>query len=373
MIRANTVTFNGRLYDSRTGQPLDSHSSLRPHQPSTPQKPRVIDGITRKAASATPSVVRPTAIRTPQASASGAAASLPAHAKAASARSVHQRTTKPKTLMRTSVKKPTASKIHSLNSTLQTESSLHAPTLVPISQHTSVTHPIQVTKSKLISRFHTSEPSPVTKKHSGQLAVRPEPAITDSPVYAPPKTPLSAANQMFETAMHKADSHRQSALPPSKHHKLGVGHKIRNLGALTAASVLIIGFIVIHNTPNFSMKLASNRADVQGSLPAYHLSGFSMQSPAYKKGEIVLNFHSNNRDNRDFSVTQKNATWSSQDLEQQFFQTQDSSYQRFDQNGKTIYIYGDNDATWVKNGVWYTLNGGAQLTTDQVLKFAASF
>lgn len=379
--KANTITFNGHLYDARTGQPLHQRSTSHFRRQDNASKQRTVDGITRRQASTSPTKGRQQTVQSPAASHAKEQIIHPKHAphqKAAHAHAIHQRTTRPNTLMRTTVKKPAASKIHSLNSPLLSNSNLEisAPSSL---EHSAdrIIHAPRVAKSKLISRFNIVEAPAVAKTHASSLTVRPHPE--ESPATAPhlatdpPAARISAATEMFEAAMNKADSHKQKSIPHSHRSKLGISRKARNVGAITAASVLIIGFIVIHNTPNLSMKLASSRADVHGSLPAYRLSGFSMQRPAYTQGEIVLNFHSNNHDNRNFTVVQKSAPGLPYDLEQQFLQQQSVAYQRHEQNGRTIYLYGDNNATWVENSTWYDLRGDAQLTADQVLKFAASF
>ncbi|MGE5309518.1 MAG: hypothetical protein ACM3JF_00380, partial [Sphaerimonospora mesophila] len=48
-----------------------------------------------------------------------------------------------------------------------------------------------------------------------------------------------------------------------------------------------------------------------------------------------------------------------------------TSHTTTDLDGITIYHYGDN-ASWVKNGVLYTLNGNALLSDDQIVKIVQS-
>jgi hypothetical protein len=47
-------------------------------------------------------------------------------------------------------------------------------------------------------------------------------------------------------------------------------------------------------------------------------------------------------------------------------------YQPFEANGRTIYIYDGNKATWVDGGVWFNIDGKANLNSDQLLKIADS-
>jgi hypothetical protein len=44
----------------------------------------------------------------------------------------------------------------------------------------------------------------------------------------------------------------------------------------------------------------------------------------------------------------------------------------FQQKGLTIYMYDGSHATWVNQGVWYTIEGDSLLDTEQLLRIATS-
>jgi len=130
------------------------------------------------------------------------------------------------------------------------------------------------------------------------------------------------------------------------------------------------GFLAYQNLPNIAMRVASTRAGLKANLPKYQPAGFSMAGPIeYEPGEVKLSYKSNS-DNRSFAVTQKNSAWNSEALLENYIAPTKQPYQTFQANGRTIYIYSDNKATWVDGGVWYTIDGKANLNSDQLLRIA---
>ena len=118
--------------------------------------------------------------------------------------------------------------------------------------------------------------------------------------------------------------------------------------------------------------LAATRAGLNASIPTYQPSGFSMAGPIeYEPGVVTLNFKSNS-DERSFAVTQKNSSWNSETLLENFVFATKQPYQTFQANGRTIYIYEGNKATWVDGGVWFNIDGKANLNSDQLLRIADS-
>jgi hypothetical protein len=71
-------------------------------------------------------------------------------------------------------------------------------------------------------------------------------------------------------------------------------------------------------------------------------------------------------------LSQRSSEWNSDALVQNFVATSRRAYQSYQDNGKTIYIYEGNNATWVDGGVWYQIEGNASLNSDQLLRIAKS-
>lgn len=119
------------------------------------------------------------------------------------------------------------------------------------------------------------------------------------------------------------------------------------------------------------MKLADSRSGIAAKLPGYHPTGYALKGAInYAPGQVSYRFQT--RDNRSFSVTQTGSNWSSESLEKGFVATINQPTQRAEAAGRIVYLYGNN-ATWVDGGIWYKLEGDSALSSEQLLKIAASF
>jgi len=342
---------NGKRYDALTGKMLDAPESAKSKavkpavHKDTFQTGKVVDGFTRK---------RPSA-----------------HVS----HSVHKKPEHSKTLMRQSVKKPV----------LASAKPASVKPIQPTHKIIGATTPFRelraehVKKSRLISKFG-SEIARGTSVITAVLPVKPAPG--DSP--APRAMAASAAHHVpsvahpFANAVQNAKSHEQPKIKKvTRRHKaarkLGISTKTLNMTAGLASLVIIAGYIAYQNLPNLSLRVAAARAGVHASLPGYHPAGFALSGPIkYQTGSVVLSYKSNSQDSRNFQVTQSTSDWNSDSLVQNFVATNHRGYQSYQDNGKTIYIYEGNNATWVDGGVWYQIEGNASLNSDQLLRIAKS-
>lgn len=120
------------------------------------------------------------------------------------------------------------------------------------------------------------------------------------------------------------------------------------------------------------MKLAASRSGVNGSLPSYQPAGFSLNGAvAYRPGQITINYKSNS-DDRGFKVNQSASQWDSKTLLDDFVAINRNDYQTIQDKGKTVYIYDNNNATWVDSGIWYRIEGDSSLSSEQLLRIASS-
>jgi hypothetical protein len=118
------------------------------------------------------------------------------------------------------------------------------------------------------------------------------------------------------------------------------------------------------------MRVAAARSGVHISLPGYKPSGFAVGKFTYSPGTVAFDFSSH--DNRAYNVTAKTSNWNSETLLDNFVATNNKDYQTLQAGGRTIYIYGNNNASWVNNGIWYQLTANGSLSTNQVLDLAQS-
>lgn len=307
--------------------------------------------------------------------------------RAAGAHKVHHRRDHADTLMRSAVTKPRSHRPSALSGRLEPDNNElagHDDNSVSINARPSVLRKKRardVTKSNSISRFSYADDAPVVTKKTAPIKVKtsPEQPMTDhyeSTVEGPAGLPTV---DTFGAALSRAVSHLQLA-PKHKHarhkvaKKLGMSSKATNTAAIILIVLALGGFIGYQNLASISLRAADSRAGIHASLPSYWPAGFAFsRNIKASPGQIVLSFHSNS-DDRSFRITQNTSDWNSQTLLENYVAATEQHYQQIDQdNGKTVFTYGDANATWVDGGIWYKIEGNSILSNDQLLKIANSF
>jgi hypothetical protein len=339
----NIIEINGIRYDARTGAAI-SNSASSPRKPATgPIKP---------------AVKRPTmndVVRHP-------AKHSPAHSQKPS-----------ETLMRRSVKKPaTTPRKHSKATghvdvlAIKPPSQLLTKKSVSRLNDKRVVKARKIPQSKLIQHF-----SPVTSDSNKFATIAPIPTtpapLTPRPLAAPVKLvakPKTTA-ELLDHALRHATSHEQKA--PTKR-KSRRGLKIAGTAALL---FLLVGVVVSQQLPSMRLHMASAKAGFHASLPDYKPAGYSMTKLDSNSGVVATTFDSNS-DQRAYTITQKTSNWDSQALRDNFVVGHDKNYKTASEAGRTIYMYGDHDATWVNAGIWYIVQSNGSLTTQQLLDLASS-
>lgn len=353
---SNTIELNGRLYDAKSGRQLvraGAHS-MKPATASAKTKHHAgsIDGISKR---------KPISI----------SAGNPR-----TKNTTHRKTEKSTTLMRTAVKKPTTAKAKTSQPTIRK----HAPSVNVEIDPKLAKRASEIPRSPLVSKFNILKIK--TQSNTTDIS-QPKPAPKDPPRLSvkgdrkPKASSSSIQKSTFLSAVDKASSHKQPK--PKKMtkrqrlaRKLKISNRMVNLGALGIAILLLGGFVAYQNIPNLSMRVAMARAGVNGTLPNYQPSGFGLVGPVhYQDGQIVANYSSHS-DKRQFSINQTATQWNSEALLANFITMNNKTYRTYQNNGKTIYLYDDDSATWVDGGVWYRIEGNSALSNDQLLRMAAS-
>ena len=372
----NIITINGKHYDAITGKPVSAPVKSAAHPPKN------IDGFVRSNAP-TP---QPKKVKPAQAHAATVtkAASKKAHATAqhASAHKTHPS----KTLMRQAVTKP-SKRLHISELRALTPTDVLAPgsegvAVMPKLSYATVDYRREgrakrVKRSKLVSRFgeggFTSETSLAPSvAPTAALASVPAPSLLQPLTHH--KLPRQHSMDIFERAMAKANSHEQT--PPSRKAHATVRRKSRsrrlaNVSTAALAVVILGGFLAYQNIANVTVRMASAKAGFTASLPGYKPAGFSVGKFAYSPGNVTINFHSNS-DDRHFALSEEPSSWDSDALLNNFVATKTDQYQTVQTAGRTLYIYGQNSATWVNSGVWYRIDSNNSLSTTQLSTLASS-
>lgn len=222
-------------------------------------------------------------------------------------------------------------------------------------------------KSSAISKF--KPPAPSLVKKTAPLSVQHAPAHVDADYSKHHET---VANLLTHNS-HPAPLHHQAVQHHPKVRRFG--KTIKGLGLVTAAfSILLLGgFFAYQYMPNIAMRVAASKAGFSARLPGYQPSGFSLQRPLKHSPGRVTASYKDPKGDRQFQLIQRSSTWNSETLLDNVVTASNQPYQTYQNKGNTIYIYGDSNATWVSGGVWYQIEGGVALSSDQLLRIANSF
>ncbi len=365
------IELNGQLYDTTTGKLVTPATTAKQATAAPKKKTKPvqhIDGLVRKPQKATTRTTQPNTVS-------------------------HRNAQKSTTLMRSAVKKPsTPAKLHTKSKQI-TSNDKNKITASPKNSLFSLKpgraiRAKQNSQSSLISKFGKT-----TTIRPEALAVKeaPKPSDVAPPIKAYKNTtasPVSHASPKKLSANHQSRDVFQEALdkladPKIVHpkkpsisqrvsRKLHVSPRVVNFAVLAIVAVLVSTFVAYQNIPGVAMRIAATRAGFSASLPSYKPAGYAMNGHIkYQPGEIKVNYKSNSN-NREFSVVQKNTSWNSESLLENYIASSGFNYQTIQSNGRTIYVYDGNKATWVDGGVWYNIDGQSNLNSDQLLRIAKS-
>ena len=358
--KPSLIEINGQLYDAKNGQLF--------HHPRGP----VIDGFVRKPQPS--KVIRKAAdkLSTTARELSNAKDFRPAQA-------VHKRAQHSATLMRGAVKKPKGLKKIDYKSPVQ-KARTGAPSPVRVSRA------MNMMKNSRVERFGTpfgQTKSAISRNRPslkpGGAALPTKAAGASSDVGRPlPSMVQSVSHQrlerMLDEALIQADAHKKSRKTGNGSKRLGRLRIMPRWMVVSFALLTLVSagaFIAWHNIPYASMKIASLRAQVKGSLPAYTPSGFKFAGPIkYEQGAISMTY----KDAGDHSYTleQEASAWDSSSLDENAV-PDDSQVQKSQVKGTTVYYHSsDCQATWVNNGKRFVIHDNCLLDPSEISKIASS-
>jgi hypothetical protein len=369
----NTIELNGKRYDTRTGKLLSGHHA--PAKPAAKPASHSAQPVATAKSSHQLSKVKAPAKPRVARSIDGIRPASPGRKPTASRKTNHaarRNTQRSQTLMRgNAIQKPASPIAVSAPSRdiIGSTAPLYGvdPARLKRAEHAHL--------DKRISRFAlpviTSEAAPA----------KPTPAAT--PPTEPPQPTLVVAPppvSTLEQAVRNADSHtQQKAKAPSRlaHHRVAKKLGVKPRSVATTAAVLLfvsLGSLAVYtNMPRIRTQIAGSKAGISASLPASVPSGFNLSSNIdHSNGEVVLTYGSQADSGRNFTITQTESFWTSESLRENFLSALDTDYQTVQENGKTVYVYGQN-ATWVDGGIWYRVEAAnAQLSSQQLTQLTRS-
>ncbi|HEX8762335.1 MAG TPA: DUF4367 domain-containing protein [Candidatus Saccharimonadales bacterium] len=419
MGQKNIIELNGKTYDATTGALLGQSriKAVPPANSVSSQRGRTIDGFVRAPQHSTPHASVPHVVTSlASASPKSTQASVKKHfdiqRKQAHALKAHQ-PQKPQTLMRHVVKKPQVDIKPAIKTTMPSEmmAKPKSDLAKPLEKKMSVTqvnpirlaHSRRIAKSQHIHRFSKERPTTVAPKQAiipvaqqsvtptrrsdygsrpvivRQQAQRPhahvatysstQQAATTRPVAAQPQSNAISATDIFEAALAHATSHEQKTPPHARRHT-AARRRMVNIFAGVGAFLLIAGFVGYLNMTNIELRVASMRAGIHASMPAYKPTGFAMDGGIESsEGRVAMNFRSGESI---YTITQEASDWNSTTLLDQTISERGQPTQTVQSKGRTIYIFDKSNATWVNGGVRYQVSGNASLDTSELVELATS-
>jgi hypothetical protein len=143
------------------------------------------------------------------------------------------------------------------------------------------------------------------------------------------------------------------------------------VAATTTAVVIMAGYIWLQNYPKFAIQAAGDKAGLSASLPGYIPSSYNLVSTDVAPGLVTLSYGSPSAQ-EPLKIAQHRTSWDSSSLLDNFVAKNADDYSTIQGQGLTIYVWGNNHATWVNHGVWYSIEGATRLSREQILKIAFS-
>lgn len=355
MSKNTFIEINGKRYDTVTGKQLPTITSVKPTG-----NAGSIDGFSR----------RKTPNRVP-------------------ANHASKNPQKSQTLMRQSVKKPVATPMKAQKTStnyIQKSSLGQHPRRVETAKMSVKSPHINkygsvVARTSIATR-HSELPIKQVPSGNHNVAAQNHTAPKTTATHSTPAHQRKLVSErMIESALHNATSHEE-VHEPAKHtvkkrrrslaRKLGVSSRSMAMSSAALAVVLLAGFFALQNVPNFAMRVAATRAGFDAEMPDYKPAGFSFKGPInYSSGKVTVSFKSNS-DTRAYDLVQQSSKWNSDALLSNFVVAANKQYQTYQDRGRTLYIYGGSNATWVDNGIWYQIEGESDMTTDQLVRIASS-
>jgi hypothetical protein len=224
-----------------------------------------------------------------------------------------------------------------------------------------------VHKSEFISHYNLVDPKP-------GLSPRPAPRTPQQASIPPAALPSAQhpTSAMLDQAVQRATTHEQPNVHPVRSFKAASDRHTRRLIHIGSAAMIafaLIGVAVSTNMDNIKLQLASATAGFSAGLPTAQPYGFHLNGLTAATGNVALTYVSNKQN---YTVSEKPSNWDSITLKESFVEPITPNFQTINTDGETIYIYGNQNATWVNNGVWYQIDSQGQLNDGQLLAIATS-
>ena len=290
------------------------------------------------------------------------------------AAAIHRHTQRSSTLNRRYVKRTaSAADAHEKKPITVTTSTKPATTPAPKIQKFAK-HPSAVTKKHTATQSVISDIGPTVHPMVQRVhAARAKKSAEAKRQSNAPKPSDLIKKEAIERSLQAAPSHtNRHRAKRHKEAKRTTRPSLMRLATAGAALFLVAGYFTYLNMPNLSVRVAAAQAGIDASYPSYRPSGYSLNGPvAYGDGEVSMKFTQNGTQNN-FKLSQAKSGWDSSAVATNVVEPAvGDDYTTTQANGLTIYSY-QNKAAWVNNGIFYSIDGDAELTSSQIQQLATS-
>jgi hypothetical protein len=232
------------------------------------------------------------------------------------------------------------------------------------------------------ARAKTVERSPQIQRFNSARLPSPHPDTHHQTVSLGPELPNHAVTQHAAMAKLAATAPAPAPVTPAKpkaHRPVSSGWRphlklspnAQRTATVAAAVAIMGGYIWFQNYPKLALHNANSQAGISASLPAYLPSSYNLKHTTVKPGAVTLSFFSPSSDEA-LKIAQTRTDWDSSSLLDNYVAQRADDYATVQNQGLTIYLFNNNQATWVNHGLWYSIEGASRLSREQILKIAYS-
>lgn len=276
------------------------------------------------------------------------------------------------TLMRSAVKKPNPNTLvirvqHELSTDVISPTVARKPSVTSIS-HARLERAQSTLRSEQISRFQQGKTaSKLTVQHAHvPVRIAPEkPEEVELPAGAPQPKPNNGPEDMFTRAIANAQ-HHVDIKAHTKAYKLTVRRHFASLAVGASALLVIVGFAMYLNVPSLQIRVAGMQAGVSTINPNFAKAGFSYTGVSASQSKRVIGLKTSESS---YSLVQQPTNWAGGQMIDHISSVSASGTPNFKTlqfGDQTVYRLNNGNATWVKDGTWYQLNGDRAIGDTQL-------
>jgi len=285
---------------------------------------------------------------------------------------VHHTVKPSQTLMRSAVKKPSARALairvqHELENELINLNVAQKPSVTSIS-HARLERAQSTLRSEQITRFQNAENAsklPVQHAHVPVRIAPDKPEEVELPAGAPQPKPSNSPEDMFTRAIANAQ-HHADIKAHTKAYKQRVRRHFASLAVGASALLVIAGFAAYLNVPSLQIRVAGMQAGVSTTNPNFAKAGFSYTGVTSTQSKRVIGLKTTEANYR---LVQQPTNWAGGQMIDHISSVSASGTPNFKTlqfGDQTVYRLNNGNATWVKNGTWYQLNGDRAIGDTQL-------